>query len=115
MEIVLVRHGKSDLIESRILSASAFSCWVVDYNNSGILSSSKPPLALTSLLHSYYIISSDLKRAVDSAEICCNQKNKLQLNLLREMELPEFNLPIKLSVNGWLLLNRILWLVNIGR
>lgn len=114
MDIILVRHGKPDLIESRMLSAFSFSRWIVDYNNSGILNASKPPLALSSLLHSYYIISSDLKRAIDSAEVCSSQKNKLQLNLLREMDIPEFNFPIKLSVNGWLLLNRVLWLINIG-
>lgn len=115
MEIVLVRHGKPSLVESRTLSASAFSRWIVGYNNSGILSGSKPPLALISLLQSHYIISSDLKRAVDSADRCNSQKNKLQLNLLREMEIPEFNFPIKLTANSWLLLNRLLWFVNIGR
>jgi len=113
MEIVLVRHGKPIAAINPKLSAVGFESWVQDYNTSLIDTESFPPETLGQSLEKYFIITSHLPRAIDSAKICTGLVPHLVLKELREMEIPSYQLPFKLKAYTWLVLNRILWFIGI--
>ncbi|MEI8703737.1 hypothetical protein [Pseudoalteromonas sp. B62] len=74
MEIVLIRHGKpTGAIYPRV-SASGFTDWVRKYDQSGIVAGNLPELDEMNKYENHYIVSSDLKRAVESAQICFNKQ-----------------------------------------
>jgi len=112
MEIMLVRHGKPEFSLNNKMSASGFSKWVRYYNQSNISAESTPPLHLANNLENYFVVSSDLNRAIHSAVLCVDKPPDLMLKELREMDIPRFKVPLKLKANSWLLLNRLLWFCN---
>lgn len=59
--------------------------------------------------HAHYIVSSDLKRAVESTQICFKKLPAQKLNIFRKLEIPRYKLPFYLKTSTWLILNRVLW------
>ncbi|WP_435235025.1 hypothetical protein ACR30L_14855 [Psychromonas sp. PT13] len=114
MEIILIRHGKPTAANNPRLSASGFAEWVERYNQSDIDPSSLPPKGLNCSLEGYFIVTSQLPRAIDSAEICLNKKPDLILSRLNEMPLPCYNFPFILKAYTWLVIHRILWMLGIS-
>jgi len=113
VEIILVRHGKPEAATNPRVTASGFARWVRSYKNSGLMSESQPPNGLCELINNHNLISSDLKRAVESANQCTGAIPEQQLKVLREIEIPCFKFPFFLKANTWLYLNRILWILGL--
>lgn len=114
MEIVLVRHGKPTGTVYPKVNAKGFAEWVKEYDRSGIIETSKPDKEIALKYAEHYMISSDLTRAIKSAEICFNKKPEQTLNILKEIEIPKYKLPFILKVSTWLILNRVLWTLRIN-
>lgn len=114
MEIKLVRHGRPKFNVNNIISASGFSQWVRCYNKSSICSESLPPKHLVDTVKCFFVVSSDLNRAIHSSVLCVDKSPDLLLKELREMDIPRFKFPFKLSANNWLIISRLLWFFNVN-
>lgn len=119
MEIVLVRHGKPTAAivgeHNNKLSAVEYSLWVRSYNSTSVDKSSRPQIQVYSCFQKHFVIASDLKRAVQSAQIYMNKMPEQQWPILREMDIPRYKLPFYLKAYSWLLLTRILWMLGISK
>ncbi|MGY5452561.1 histidine phosphatase family protein [Agarivorans sp. MS3-6] len=109
MEILLVRHGRPSAAVYPRVNASGFVRWVRRYHHSGIASDSFPKAQRLSDYSDYYVVSSDLKRAMESTLIFLNQRPTETSKIYREMEIPRYKLPLVLTASHWLYLNRLLW------
>jgi len=114
MKIVLLRHGKPDLKMDQRIKSSDFRNLIEAYNNSGIDDSVKPSVvAIEAVANCDFIVCSDLKRSIESAQLL--QVNKIHLSdaKFKEMDLPfSTNLPFKFSPEVWIVLFRIAWLFD---
>jgi len=113
MEIILIRHGKPEAATNPRVTASGFAHWVKNYKNSGLTRQSQPPAELNTLINNNYLISSDLKRAKQSAERCTGRTPTQQFKILREIDIPRYKFPFTLKANTWLYLNRIVWILGL--
>ena len=114
MEIVLIRHGKPTGAIYPKVNAKGFSDWVRKYDESGIVESSRPENNLALKFSEHTVISSDLKRAIESAQICFNNSPTATFKVLRELEIPKYKLPLTLKASNWLYLNRVLWTLRVN-
>jgi broad specificity phosphatase PhoE len=114
MEIILVRHGRPTFNIDNNISAAGFSQWVRSYNKSNICSESIPPKSLIDTVKSFFVVSSDLNRAIHSAVLCVDKSPDLILKELREMDIPRFKFPLMLKSNNWLMISRLLWFLNVN-
>lgn len=114
MEIILVRHGRPNFNANNIVSAAGFSQWVRYYNKSNICCESIPPKSLADKTKKFFVVSSDLNRAIHSAVLCVDKSPDLILKELREMDIPRFKFPLKLKANNWLIISRLLWFFNVN-
>ncbi|WP_426369878.1 histidine phosphatase family protein [Pseudocolwellia sp. HL-MZ7] len=113
MEIILIRHGKpTGAIYPRV-NASGFANWVRKYDQSGIVTGSFPESDILSTFKGHYIVSSSLKRAIESTQICFKKMPSETSNIFRELEIPRYKLPFTLKASNWLYLNRILWTLGV--
>ncbi len=112
MEIVLIRHGKPKGAIYPRVTASGFADWVRKYDQSGIVEGDQPESNDMKKYQAYYMVSSDLKRAVESAHICFNKSPSQKYSLFRELEIPRYKLPFNLKASSWLVLNRLLWMLG---
>ncbi|WP_430787424.1 phosphoglycerate mutase family protein [Virgibacillus flavescens] len=113
MEISLIRHGKSQLIENKKLTSSEFKQWTEKYNRYGVFEESLyPPETLEKIAAAKIVITSDLRRSIDSAKLL-NPKVKAVSNpVFREVELPTGSiklLDVKAKPSNWAFILRILW------
>lgn len=70
MEISLIRHGKSQCTENNRITCKEFESWVREYDYNGVFEeNSYPSETLNKITKANIIITSDLKRAVDSAKL----------------------------------------------
>jgi len=112
MEITLIRHGKSTLKQNQRITCWEFKNWIQKYNEHGVINeTSFPHQTLEKITNANVVITSDLKRAIDSATLL-NSHIKINPDpLFREAELPvpARNLRIKLPPNMWSIIMRCLW------
>lgn len=113
MEISLIRHGKSQLIENDRITFAEFKKWVEKYDFNGVFEESTyPVVTLEKVATAKFVITSDLKRSLMSAKLL-NPKIKTTSDpLFRETELPAnprifFN--IKFKPRTWAVILRLLW------
>lgn len=109
-EILLIRHGKPKAAQNHKVSAAGFANWVRQYDKSYVCDTSRPKHKLD--LSEHYVISSDLKRAIHSAEIYTQKTPDISLPLFREMDIPWYPIPIKAKAWNWVYLNRLIWLLG---
>lgn len=111
VEIVLLRHGKPTLISKRWITSSALSQWIDDYNAASLCHSSVPgKKAQEHAIRAQVIVSSSLKRSIDSAKALTPEKPIRSNQLFKEAELPFAKLgTIQLPPSVWLTLYRLLW------
>ncbi len=111
MRIVLVRHGKPDVEKYTSGEDGSYREWLKKYNAAGINKLDKPPAELVKLIGEFdVVLSSDLKRAVDSAQALANGKEIIKDKVFREFELPESKRKLpRFSPGVWSLIFRILW------
>jgi len=112
MEIILIRHGKPTAANNPIVDACGYKNWVKRYNFSYVAENSRPA-NLNTQYKSFYIVSSDLKRAIHSANIYVNKMPEVIDKLYREMDIPSYMLPLKLKAWNWLYLSRLLWMLGV--
>ncbi|MEW9502413.1 histidine phosphatase family protein [Jeotgalibacillus marinus] len=114
MEISLIRHGKSRCTENNRITCEHFKDWIETYDDNGVFEeSSYPPETREKITSATMVITSDLKRSVESAKLLHpNNFTATPVPLFRETELP---VPltklwgIKLPPTIWAVIFRCLW------
>ncbi|KAF0819944.1 hypothetical protein KIS4809_1216 [Bacillus sp. ZZV12-4809] len=114
MEITLIRHGRSAQMENHRMTSMEYKKWVDTYNHLGIAEGERGPEdSIKKGASSLILLTSDLKRSIESARTL-NPSAKVQSDpLFREMELPlpDIHLTgVRLRPNTWTFLLRILWI-----
>lgn len=114
MEISLIRHGRSRFNDNKPISCKQFKHWVEQYDAHGVYEATSYPVeTLQKIKHASVVLTSDLKRSIESALIL-NPQQKAKINpLFREIELPapSTDYPgLKLHPAFWAVLLRRLWL-----
>jgi broad specificity phosphatase PhoE len=89
--------------------------WRRDYDATGIRLDGSPPAALLELAESASIVTSDLPRAVESAERLAPRRSIRQSALLREahLEIPAW--PTRLPLEVWAFATHLAWMYRILR
>ncbi|MCM3109606.1 histidine phosphatase family protein [Lederbergia lenta] len=113
MEITLIRHGRSTLTINNRINIEGFKNWIEDYDRNGVFEErSYPSETLEKIATTNVVISSDLKRAIESAKFLKPHTKTISKPLFRETELP---IPltnvmiIKLHPQIWAVIFRCLW------
>lgn len=117
MKIILLRHGKPDITNSRTFKAKDFHEWIKLYNSSQIDPDSSPsPQALKIAKSCNTVICSDLARSINSAHHLEINKIDYIDPLFREAELPygDWNTP-ELNPYALAVFFRILWFMGYSR
>lgn len=120
MEITLIRHGKSKHIENNIVTCEEFVEWVEKYDASGVFEENDyPPETLEKIATASIVITSDLTRSVESANLIIQNRHIRVVTdaLFRETELPvpSRNLKFKMRPNSWAVIFRCLWFCGYAR
>ena len=111
MEIILIRHGKPTSANNPIINAHEYIKWIRRYNSSDVAKNSRPEY-INDRYKSFYVVSSDLKRAIHSANIYVKRSPEETDKLYREMEIPRYRLPLQLSAWHWVCVSRLLWMLG---
>jgi broad specificity phosphatase PhoE len=113
MEISLIRHGKSKFIENNLITCKEFKNWVEKYDYNGVFEeNSYPSETLEKIATANIIITSDLKRSIESAKLLNPNVKAVSVPLFRETELPTPLTKlwgIKLNPSVWAVMLRCLW------
>jgi hypothetical protein len=113
MEITLVRHGKSLWIENKPITCGEFKSWVKNYDDHGVVEETTYPTETVEKMETAkMVITSDLKRSVESARLLKPNIPAISSPLYRETGLPfPFSnlLGLKLPANLWAVVLRCLW------
>ncbi len=115
--IILARHGEPALERDVRLNWQGYEYWWHLYDEGGIKDSSLAPDAVRSLAQDAdIVISSPLRRAVETAERAVGHPPDLIMDTLVEAPLPPPNLgPIRLKPRPWGALARISWMLGFSR
>lgn len=111
MEIILIRHGMPTSANNPTVNACDYTKWIRRYNFSDVAKSSRPE-HINSQYESFYTIASDLKRAIHSTVIYTRKMPEEVDKLYREMEIPRYKLPIRLTAWHWVYFSRFLWMLG---
>ncbi|MED4400531.1 histidine phosphatase family protein [Metabacillus fastidiosus] len=116
MDISLIRHGKSTFTENKKINCEAFQSWVKQYDCNGVFEEDCYPAGTTEIIkQAHLVITSNLKRSIDSAKILNPAIKTINSSLFCETELP---IPskklgaIKLNPNTWAIILRCLWFLG---
>ena len=112
MEIILIRHGKPTSADNPIVNACGYTKWIRRYNYSNVDKNSRPE-SINNQYKSFYTLSSDLKRAIHSANIYAGKHPEEINKLYREMEIPRYKFPFQLKAWNWVYLSRLLWMLGV--
>lgn len=116
MEISLIRHGKSKHIDKNKVTCDEFHDWVQKYDDSSVFEEeSYPSDTLKKVSMANLIITSDLKRSIDSAKLLNPNLKTISSSLYRETELviPSKKLVgLKLKPSLWAVILRCVWLTG---
>jgi len=116
MRIILMRHGKPDLTESKPLASHEFHQWIHAYNQAPLCEQSTPTAEATLIASECaFTVCSSLRRSRESA-----QRLGLDIarsdEIFREMEMPHSKLLLpKFSPGIWSVLFRCLWFMGYSR
>lgn len=111
MEIILIRHGKPTSADNPLINACEYIKWIKRYNLSDVAKNSRPK-NIDERYKCFYVVSSDLKRAIHSANIYLKKPPEKIDKLYREMEIPRYKLPLQLKAWHWVYFSRILWMLG---
>ncbi len=117
MEIVLVRHGKPEPSSTSLITGYQIGDFARRYNALGISKTLPPPAAAFALATTAgCVVSSDLKRSVESAQ-WLGSTRAIEIDRdLREAGLPEsINLRLPLPPGAWVVVARVMWWLNLCR
>ena len=114
--IVLVRHGPSALVLGGAIDRAGLLRWRDEYDEAGIVPEAQPPAALVRIAdRATHIVSSDLRRAVESAERLAPKRPIRTSDLLREAGIAIPHWPTRLPLAGWGTVTHASWLLQIIR
>ena len=110
-QIVLIRHGKPTDVRTERIAGCDIGSWIEHYDTRGITTDVEPPKrAREAGSNAQYVVTSDLRRAVESAAWIAGTKEVHCDHELREAGLPRsLNIPIQLSPATWIPLARAVW------
>ncbi|PFN10110.1 MULTISPECIES: histidine phosphatase family protein [Bacillus cereus group] len=118
MRISFIRHGRLHTV-TELMTASSFHKWMERYDLEGIEKSKDIPIETIEAIESAkLIVSSDQKRAVQSAAEVMNSLSFIQNSLFREAEIPsKFFVPewVKCKPEVWTLIGRTLWMIGYSK
>ena len=105
MKIVLVRHGRSSHVVKGLLDHAAFLRWRDAYEGAGIdANDAAPPELIAVARDAGVLVSSDIRRAMESASVLAPDREVVTSALLRELTLLPPKLRwIRLPLIGWAL------------
>ncbi|MBS4172226.1 histidine phosphatase family protein [Bacillus sp. FJAT-49736] len=116
MEITLIRHGKSLWSENKPITCPELKSWVEKYDCNGVFEEKiYPTETLGKINKAKMVLTSDLKRAIDSTKFLNPNLPVISDPLFRETELP---IPLaklwglKLNPRIWAVILRCLWLIG---
>jgi broad specificity phosphatase PhoE len=115
-EILLVRHGKPQVDHNTRIRGCEFARWVAEYDDAPIDRSFLPsPELLARLTRIPCIMTSTMRRSVESASIFAPGRSALAEPLFREAGIPT-GIPfrIALSPGSWDALSRAAWLLGMA-
>ncbi len=118
LQITLIRHGKSLYTENRKLTCVDFKNWVDNYNVNGVFEETEYPLdTLQNIERAKIIMSSDLKRAMQSALLISSDIEVVPNPIFREADLPtpSVKLGLKCKPELWSIILRALWLCGYSK
>lgn len=109
--ILLVRHGKPALSRKVRLTWREYRDWWRLYDEGGLKPGQTPPKKVVAWAHKAdFVLSSPLRRAVESAELAAGRAPDLTLPGLVEAALPSPPLgPLKMRPKSWGTVARIIW------
>ena len=112
--IILVRHGKPALSRKVRLRWREFRDWWIRYDEGGIKTPQKPPKRVIQwATEADWVVTSPLRRAVESAEMAASRAPDEIIPGLVEAALPSPPLgPLKLRPKSWGTVARIVWFVG---
>lgn len=118
MRISFIRHGRlNNVTES--MTVSSFHKWMERYDLDGIEKSMDIPIMTVEVIESAkLIVTSDQKRAVQSAAELTNSLSFIQSSLFREAEVPSsFFVPkwVKCKPEVWTFIGRTLWMIGYSK
>lgn len=111
MEIILIRHGKPTSANNPVIDVCEYTHWIRRYNASNVAINSRPE-NINVHYKSFYTVSSDLKRAIHSAKIYVGRAPEVIDELYREMDIPRYRYPFKLTAWNWVYFSRFLWMLG---
>lgn len=116
MEITLIRHGKSSWTSKAAISCAEFNQWAENYDAAGIIQETAvPEQTKEKAQEAKLIVTSTLKRSIQSAEWLHPNAPILSDALFREAELPVFVssfFSIKAPPSFWAVGYRCAWLIG---
>jgi broad specificity phosphatase PhoE len=113
MEITLIRHGKSLWTENKPIAGHEFKKWVEQYDSQGVYEETTfPQGTLEKIRTANIVITSDLKRSMESAKFLKPNVTVISNPLFRETGMPVAKIGVKLNANTWAVLLRCLWFVG---
>ena len=114
-QILLIRHAKVDTDYDSTIYASDLKEWVESYDVAPICAESLPSEELREfVLDSNIVITSRLKRAIDSAQVL-GLSVDTQEAIFNEAEIPQLTIPyLKLKPKSWFVVLRIWSLLGFG-
>lgn len=112
--IILVRHGKPALSRKVRLTWQEFRDWWIRYDEGGIKAGQLPPKRVIKWAkEADEVLSSPLRRAVESAELASGRTPHEILPGLIEAALPSPPLgPVRLRPKSWGTVARIIWYIG---
>ena len=115
MRISFIRHGHLNSV-TEYMTVASFREWMERYDSSGMIQGADIPIETIEAIESAkLIVTSDQKRAVQSAAELTKSLFFIQSPLFREVEVPSrFSVPkwIKCKPKVWTLIGRTLWTVG---
>lgn len=112
--IILVRHGKPALSRKTFLTGAEFRDWWRRYDEGGLAPEQKIPKRVKhSARNADLVVSSPLRRAVESAALAANREPDELWSELVEAALPSPHLgPLKFRSKTWGTIARVIWAIG---
>lgn len=116
MEIVLGRHGRPEVDQSRWIAPRTLGHWIAEFNDGGILSGQIPQSTSLAAARCKVIVASPLRRSYQSAQLLASSQLVVTEDLIREADMPHASwwLPV-LPITVWLVIFRIAWYCGYSR
>ena len=115
-QIILIRHAKVDIENSKKIDAVSLKNWVKMYDNAEIYVDSLPTQKTRDLVdQADIVVTSKLQRTIATAKVL--GANIYESNaLFNEADIPEIEIPfLKFKPNSWLVIVRVLSLLGFGK